>query len=545
MLPRLTLLAWAASLLLGQVPAQDVHASGGELIPEQAAYDVQHYDLVLSVDPAKKAIDGTLTMRARVIADTERVALDLDGRLKVSKVENPAGAVEFEHKDGRIWITLPKPVRVGEEIEIAVSYGGTPRVAPRPPWDGGFTWSTSKGGHPWIATSCQGEGADLWWPCKDHPSDKPETMDLRITVPADLFCASNGTLQSDVVNRDKTRTLHWHIANPINNYCVALNIARYKVVEKTYKSVAGERVPVFFWVLPEHEKQGRRALPEFLEHLKFLEEICGPYPFRNEKYGVVETPHLGMEHQTCIAYGNRFRKAAFDYDWLHHHELSHEWWANLVTCRDWKDMWVHEGFGTYMQALYIERKHGDKAYRTHMASTRRELNNRRAVAPRETQDSKQIYFLASGGHDNDIYQKGSWILHTLRWTLGDAVFFEFLRRMAYPDPAMEKVTDGSQVRFVDTEDVRAIAEKVSGQDLGWFFEVYLRQPALPELREERDGAQLTLSWHVPGDLVFPMPVPVAVGGKVRRVEMPDGKATVKVPRRAECEIDPNGWLLRK
>jgi aminopeptidase N len=535
-----------ALVVVASPPAQDgLNASGGVLIPEQAAIDVRHCDLELAVDPEQRSIRGQIVLRADVVRATGRLALDLDMRLAVSQVRIGGQVVPFEHREGMIWIPLPEKADVGDRLEVTVAYAGEPRVAPNPPWDGGFTWAKSKGGHPWIATSCQGEGADLWWPCKDHPSDKPETFDLRITVPAGLTCASNGTLQSERDNGDGTTTFHWHVANPISNYNVALNIGRYSVIRETYESVSGETFPVFFWVLPEHLERARRALPEFLEHMRFLEEICGPYPFRNEKYGIVETPHLGMEHQTCIAYGNRFRKGPFDYDWLHHHELSHEWWANLITCRDWKDMWLHEGFGTYMQALYIERKHGSKAYRVQMRNNRRGLNNRRPVAPRQTMDSKQIYFFPDGGHDNDIYYKGSWILHTLRWAVGDEAFLAMLRRMAYPDPESEKVTDGSQVRFVDTEDFRVIAEKTCGQELGWFFDVYLRQPALPQLREERRDGRLHLSWDAPAGLPFPMPVAVEIGGRVRRVEMPDGTASIEIAPGQSYDVDPDEWILKK
>jgi len=539
-----TLISCLATLLVAAAASpQRVNASGGELLPEQAVFDVQHYDLTLSVDPARRAIRGRLGMRARMSSRADRVALHLDDRLTVERVEAMGAPAEFDHADGVIWIPLQRAVEEGATLEVAVWYGGEPRVAPRPPWEGGFSWERSEGGHPWIATSCQGEGADLWWPCKDHPSDKAETMDLRITVPRELICAANGTLQSDEDNGDGTRTFHWRVANPINNYCVALNIARYSVIEASYESVTGEQVPVFFFVLPESRERGEKVLPEFLEHLRFFEDVCGPYPFRNEKYGIAETPHLGMEHQTIIAYGNKFRRAAFDYDWLHHHELAHEWWANLVTCRDWKDMWLHEGFGTYMQALYIERQHGAAAYRVHMRGTRRGLNNRRAVAPREVHDSKQIYFLESGEHDNDIYQKGSWVLHTLRWLVGDEAFFAMLRRMAYPDPETERVTDGSQVRFVDTEDFRAIAEAVTGEDLAWFFDVYLRQPALPKLSVARSGDQLQLRWAAPDDLPFPMPVEVEVAGARRRVDMSGGEAVVEVPSGTSIKVDPDAWLL--
>jgi aminopeptidase N len=303
-------------------------------------------------------------------------------------------------------------------------------------------------------------------------------------------------------------------------------------------SVTGEKIPVRFYVLPEHLEQGRKALPAFLRDMRCFEELCGPYPFRAEKYGVAETPHLGMEHATITAYGNQFRADPDGYDWLHNHEFAHEWWANLVTCRDWKDMWIHEGIGTYMQALFLERSRGHDALVKAVRGQRRGLRNRRPVAPREVQNSREAY-------DGDIYGKGACVMHSLRWLLGDAKFFVALRRMAYPDPALERVTDGSQIRFSDTEEIRAITEKVAGVDLAWFFEAYLRRAALPELVVKQTEAALELSWKTPDDLPFPMPLPVSVDGAMQRVEMPGGRASLPLNAGAKVEVDPEGWVLRK
>lgn len=534
------------TLVVG-LPAQRArNASGGELIPEQACFDVRHYDLRLNVDPKKRTIDGSLEMKARATADTKLVVLDLDMALKVDRVSCGERELRFQHADGRIRIPLPNQVQKGQEFAVKVVYGGEPHVARRPPWQGGFTWATTERrgrGKPWIATSCQGEGADLWWPCKDHPSDKPNGMDLYITVPADLYCASNGKLVSNN-KQGKKRTFHWQVTVPISNYCVALNIAPYKIIERKYKSVTGEEVPAFFYCLPNNAEKARKALPKFLEHLRFMEETCGPYPFRAEKYAVVETPHLGMEHQTIIAYGNGYRLSRDGYDWLHHHEMSHEWWANLVTCRDWKDMWIHEGIGTYMQALYLEKLRGRSAYLREMRSKRFGMQNRAPVAPRETRNSHQIYFTLSG---SDIYNKGSWIMHTMRWLMGDEKFFIVLRRMAYPKPELEKVTDGSCVRLTDTEEIRKIAESVHGKDLGWFFEVYLYQPRLPELVSKQEQGKLLLEWQLPTglDVKFPMPVEVEVNDKRVRVEMPDGKGSLDVSAEADVRIDPDRLVLKE
>jgi aminopeptidase N len=373
-------------------------------------------------------------------------------------------------------------------------------------------------------------------------------MDLHITVPDGLVVASNGTLRAES-KKDGWRTFDWHIASPISNYCVALNIAPYERIEDTYTCVAGDKVKVQFFALPEHADKARRFLPQFLDHVRVFEEILGPYPFRHEKYGIAETPHLGMEHQTIIAYGNGFRDAR--YDWLHNHELSHEWWGNLVTCRDWKDMWIHEGFGTYMQPLYLERLYGKKSKeegrKAYLIELRKNMRfvNRIAVAPREPMDSHAVYF-ANGG-SNDIYFKGAWVLHTLRWQLGDEKFFECLRRFCYPTVAMEKVTDGTQVRLVDTDDFVKLCNGIAGADLGWFFAVYVRQPKLPAIAHEvRDGT-LELRWDVPEGALpegaaFELVVPVRVGERMQRIAMPGGRGQCKVGK-AEFAIDPDYEIL--
>jgi len=370
-------------------------------------------------------------------------------------------------------------------------------------------------------------------------------------VPEDLVDASNGRLVSVDAAEDGWHTYHWHVSTPIENYCIALDIAPYVTIEKKYTSVAGDTFPVTYWVLPENEEKGHALVEEMLADMRFFEELFGPYPFRADKFGVVETPHLGMEHQSIIAYGNAYHGNPWGkqrgFDFLLHHESAHEWWANLVTARDWKDFWIHEGFATYAQALYVERLHGWEAYLEQMAADRRRIQNRGAVAPRDTRTTDEMYFSGRpDAPDQDIYYKGSWFLHTLRWVLGDEVFFRGLRRMAYPDPALEKTTDGSACRFTSTDEIRAIAEKTSGMELGWMFDVYLRQPELPRLVAEAEGTELHLSWQVPDDLPFPMPVPLRVGKDVLRVEVPAEGAVVHLPptARDDWEVDPEDRVLK-
>jgi aminopeptidase N len=545
--------------------------SGGPLIPEQASFNVTFYELDVEIFPETRRIEGVLTAIVDVVHPMSWLVLDLDtvftihntGVLKASLGSSTLISPDSREKsklrqtdffanesthhrdDGRIWIELDRTYQPGERIVHSIHYSGAPRVAPNPPWDGGFSWAKTPDGSPWIGVSCQTQGADLWWPVKDHPSDRPDSMQIRITVPDPLVAASNGRFQSVVSNADETSTWNWRVNTPISNYNVTLNIGPYDAIEDQYISTAGDTMDVIFWILPEDEVRARELFPQFALQLRFFEELLGPYPFRTEKYGVVQTSYLGMEHQTLIAYGagfvnDRLFNMNAGYDDLHHHELAHEWWGNLVAAYDWKDFWIHEGFATYMQALYTEQLVGKERYLAQMKFFRGMVQNARPLAPRETRSAEQMY------RGRDVYYKGASVLHTLRFLVGDDAFFEILRRYAYPDPALEATTDGSALRFSDTNEFRQIAEKYSQRDLKWFFDVYVHQRELPELQHEVDGRNLHLRWVSPDELPFSMSVPVHLSnGKVEIVEICDGKGTLRLPRRATFEIDPEEWLLKK
>ena len=555
-----TLAATCWLSLAGAAEAQEstpisANTSGGELPANQQAFDVKHYRLELEVFPEEKRIAGALTMDAELVETTGTILLDLDNALKVDAVwvsssearGSKLSKVSFRHEGGQIQIPLSRR-SAGEMFTVRVHYAGIPREAPRPPWDGGFTWSRTADGSPWIATTCQGEGADVWWPCKDHPSDEPDSMDIVVTVPAPLVVASNGRRVEVKKTADNKLTYHWHVSTPINNYGVALNIAPYETITTRYQGVEGEPFEFTYWVLPENREKGEVLFAEFQRQMAFFEDVCGPYPFRADKYGVAETPHLGMEHQSIIAYGNGYRGdivTGYDYDWLHHHELSHEWWGNLVTARDWSDFWIHEGIGTYLQAVYLERRFGPEAYVKKMATDLERVVNRGTVAPRGARTTKDMYFASKrpDSPDIDVYMKGSWICHSLRYLVGDEVFFKILRRWAYPNPALEATRDGSACRFATTDELLAIAEEVAGRELDWFFELYLRQPDLPELKILLSGSQCTLTWKTPDKLPFRMPVEVLLGDEIHKVDMEKGWGTFVVPVGGLFEIDPHSRIL--
>lgn len=534
-----------ASAAQAQPAPSDPSASGGELIYEQAAYDVRYYDLQLGVMPAEEALAGLLTMYATITLPTSALVLDLDTTFTVARIADATGeTLSFERLGGRLLVDLGWTMQPGDDVVLAVDYAGQPRVAPNPPWQGGFTWIDRYDGTYWVGVSCQGEGADLWWPVKDHPSDEPDSLRVRATVPAGHTAVSAGRLRGVTEHDDGTRTFDWFVSTPINNYGLSLYVAPYDSVSIDYTSTAGDPLPITFYVLPEDREKAEALLPQIADHVRFMEEVYGPYPFRADKYAVAQSPYLGMEHQTAIAYGSTFSNNEFGFDWLHLHELAHEWWGNLVTVPDWRHFWVHEGSAIYVEALYAERLGGADAYRRYLLSKRHLIQNRRPVVPGRTVDTQDAHFGTRAG-DNDVYYKGAWLLHTVRYAIDDdGAFFRALRRMTYPAPELEKVTDGSHTRFATTDDFLRIFEAESGQDLGDLFRLYLYQPDLPRLVTTREPDRLRLRWETPEGYPLDLPVEVAVNGETQRVPMPGGEGVIEIPQSAEVVFDPDDWILK-
>lgn len=515
--------------------------SGGTLLREQAAYDVQFYRLRMSIDTATRSIAGSVLVRALATDTLSAFVLDLNANLTVDIViwkgqRQYGNALKFTRPSGRIWISLPFLIQKSDTISLEVSYHGTPKISQNPPWDDGFVWKRTKTGEVWAGVACEEEGADVWWPCKDHPSDEPDSVDLYFTVPASLTCVSNGRLIA-VSDLGNSKVFHWYVSEPINNYCVTFYLGPLQRIPIDYQSVTGEVIPSEYWFLPYNVDKAKQFAPTFLKDLRFFEEVCGPFPFRAEKYALADAPYWGMEHQTIVAYGNNFVLNQYGFDYIHLHELAHEWWGNLVTAKDWSDVWIHEGFATYMEALFVERMSGFARYKSYMAGLRGPIQNRSPVAPNMPMTAQTMF------SSNDVYYKGAWILHTLRHHLGDQIFFSLFRRFAYPDPAMESVTNGKQCWLATTDDYLRIAEQLTGLKLDWFFNVYLRQATLPKLRYSKRDSVLSLQWVTPNNLPFYLPVDIQVGANKVKVEMRDGSGLVTIPAGASYQIDPDAWVL--
>ncbi|TVQ05788.1 MAG: M1 family peptidase [Balneolaceae bacterium] len=532
-----------------------IYESGGVLTPELAATNVHYYDLDIKVNPADSTVLGSVEVHFHVVNPSNRIELALDPRLAITGIERikhtETTHLRYIRSDTTrtFYVYFNQTLQPGSSEILRIHYEGKPRVAPRAPWDGGMVWAKTPSGDPWVGVAVQGNGAWLWWPNKDHPSDRPDSVAINITMPDDLVVASNGRLRGETVPEEGWKTWHWFVSTPISNYNVTLNAAPYEIISEPYESITGEEFDITFWVLPEYLEKGKKLFPQFAEQMRFMEMVAGPYPFRADKYGVVHSPYLGMEHQSIIAYGANFEnnnlfgiEAGFDD--LHQHELAHEWWGNLVTAWDWRDFWLHEGFGTYMQPLYAEHIAGKEVYREMMSYIRTRIIDEtdREVAPRESMSSLEITRGTRGGN---VYFKGAWFLHTLRYLVGDDLFFTTLRRFAYPDPAMEEVTDGSHMRYATTDDFLYTVEAVTGMELGWLFDVYLRQPVIPELYATRRTGYVRLQWIVPEGYRFPMPLEVAIDGEVvTLVPERSGVISFEVPDHIEVEVDPNNWILK-
>lgn len=556
------------SVCFNLIQAQNglVYESGGKLSPALAAFNVHYYDLNLTVNPADSTVGGSVEVHFKTVHPTDRIELALDPKLMIhhivrtfsteletSSPESRTGEIlSFQRSDSthKFHVYFKETLQPGSSEVIRIDYSGKPRVAPRPPWNGGMVWSRTPSGAPWVGVAVQTTGSWVWWPNKDHPSDRADSVAVNITMPQDLVVASNGRLRGISMEDDQWKTWHWFVSTPISNYNITLNAAPYETITDTYTSTAGDEIDLIFWILPEFLEQGKELFPQFAEQLRHMEEIAGPYPFRAEKYGVAHSPYLGMEHQSINAYGANFTNnnlfgQPIGFDDLHQHELAHEWWGNLVTAYDWRDFWIHEGFGTYMQALYAEHLGGIEQYRLLIDLFRQRVsrNATMEVAPRQSMSSLDI---TQGNRGGDVYYKGAMFLHTLRYLIGEENFFLSLRRFAYPDPEMEKVTDGSHMRFATTDDFLSLTEQITGMDLEWYFEVYLRQPVLPRLHSNRSESLLTLQWEVPDSMSFPMSVQIRIEGEVVTFSPnSDGRIAIELSDETAVEIDPYGWILKE
>jgi aminopeptidase N len=394
----------------------------------------------------------------------------------------------------------------GKINSLILSYGGKPHVSRRPPWEGGITWKIDKNGLPFIGSSCQGDGASLWWPCKDHMYDEPDSMLISVTVPSNLMDVSNGRLRSVVKNRkERTTTYNWFVSNPISNYGVNINIGDYVHFAEVFRGEKGN-LDCDYYVLRDNLEKAKVQFRQVPMMLAAFEHWMGPYPFYEDGYKLVETPYLGMEHQSSVTYGNGFRNGYMGndqsgsgwgdkFDFIIIHESGHEWFANSITYEDVADMWIHESFINYSENLYVEYHYGKEAGREYVLGTRRSIRNDRPVT-----GIYNVNFSGSG----DMYPKGGAMLHTLRQIVNDDEKWRGILR-GLSAQFYHQVVKGLQIE-------NYISEKM-GMNLKPFFDQYLRDIRIPVFEYYIKGRTLTFRWNncVQG---FSMPLRIFVSGEV-------------------------------
>ena len=519
--------------------------TGLPLTPEQKSVDFQTADLTFEIFPDHRRIEGQATLGFLVKSPIPKLQFDLDPELPIKWIAADGKRLAdsaWKNDGGLVTVNLLAPKQPGDRLSLTVAYGGKPHVAKRAPWDGGFVWARTKDGRPWVATAVEGEGCDLFWPCFDNSMVEVGSVTQHIIVPKGLSAPSNGRLLGvDHLSDGRTRW-NWRARHP-NNYAIAIDVAPYQLAQTTYQSRYGYRMPVEYWYLPGETKQAEKLLAEMVQTIGFFEATIGPYPWYDEKMGVVETPHLGMEHQTINAYGNNYKLAPEGFDWLMNHEFSHEWFGNQLTNADWDDMWLHEGFGSYMQPVTLAWLDGRMVYDSAMFKQRQTIQNKYPIVSGHHQTEEQVYDNKTGP-GNDIYVKGSWVLHTLRNLIGDDAFWTSIRREVYgrPDPR----PGNFQPRFGSTNEFEAIVSQEAHKNLKWFFDVYLRQAHLPRLVTTRQGQTLTLQWTTPHGLPFPMPVDVQIDKQRVTVPMTNGRGSVTLPSADSLvTVDPDDKILRQ
>jgi len=511
------LLVFVAILLVPpETPAQGGFTRGdslrGGLSPERTCYDVTYYHLDVRVDPAQKAISGSNLIRFRAVSPFTIMQVDLFPNMEILSVRNESDeSVSYTREFGAVFLRLPSQVRSGSVHEIRIMYRGMPVEAARPPWSGGFTWTTDEDGKAWVSVSCQGTGASLWWPNKDHQADEPDSMLISVTVPPGLFDVSNGTLRSITVLEDHWRRFSWFVANPINNYNVTVNIGNYlHLSDSLVRAPAPLRLD--YYVLPWNREKALAQFAQVPSVLRCYEKYFGPYPFEADGYKLVETPYLGMEHQSAIAYGNRYMngyagavqsavgpssRVGLDFDFIIVHESAHEWWGNSITSKDIADMWIHESFGAYAEAVFVEERWGYETALDYINAKKSSILNDRPIIG--------IYGVQNSG-SGDMYNKGQLILNTLRHVIdNDSLWWGIVKGLA-THFRMQTVTAGEVFGYIGER---------AGMDLAAFFNQYFRTTGVPELQATitSQGERVTMKYRWNADMKdFAMPVKVTTSG---------------------------------
>ncbi len=459
----------------------------GSITPERGWWDLLHYDLKLKIDPLEKFISGSNTIKYKVLEKGSTLQIDLQDPLQITKVLQNDKPLSYTKKGFAYYIDLPTKPKIGSVGLLEIFYEGVPVESKNPPWSGGFTWEKDENGNDFIATTCQGIGASIWWPNKDHMYDEPDLgVSLSITCPENLTAVSNGRLVETIDNKDRTKTFVWEVVNPINNYGINVNVGDYVHFSEKYRGLKGQ-LDCDYYVLCNNLEKAKEQFKQVPLMLEAFEYWFGPYPFYEDSFKLVEVPYLGMEHQSSVTYGNQYKNGylgkdlsrsgwGLKFDFIIIHESGHEWFANNITYKDIADMWIHEGFTAYSETLFVDYHFGKEAGSDYVIGTRQNIRNDRPVIG--------DYDVNNEG-SGDMYPKAANMLHLIRQVINN-------------DEKFRQILIGLNKDFyhqtVTTEQIENYISKKSKIDFSGVFDQYLRTTRVPVLEYKLEGKQISFRW---------------------------------------------------
>ena len=499
----------------------------GALLPERTCYDVLHYMINIDIDIDKKYIKGFVDIKSTATSDFSKLQFDLARKMKLNRVEYLDKNLKTSRKKDAVFVEFPL-IKKGENFTFRVYYEGKPLQAKNPPWDGGFVWEKDKKGRPFISVACEGEGANIWWPLKDHIADEPdEGATMTFTVPKELYCVSNGRLLEVLDSSDKTKRIFtWTVNNPINNYNISVQLGHYITIKDTIVRHSGIDT-LTYYVLDYHEEIGKNHFKQSKDIIRFFEKYFGEFQWWNDGYKLVEVSYLGMEHQSAVTYGNNWSNWGGERSWtnkyygivdgLLFHETAHEWWGNSITAIDPAHMWIQEGFAVYSEALFIEHKLGYNVMIDFLLKKRQGIKNNLPIVGPVNEN-----YWAFG----DSYNKGAWVLHTLRNAINnDDLWFSTLKKFAV-DNAKGHVSTETFLNYI----IRA-----TGKNYQLVFYQYFYDHRPPTFEYYQDGQMFYFRWSnvVSG---FAMPVDIDLNGVEKRLEVSEKLSSINISEHSVIHI---------
>ncbi|MBX9853870.1 MAG: M1 family metallopeptidase [Cytophagaceae bacterium] len=456
-------------------------------------YNVLSYNLDLDIDIKKRYIKGSNTIHYKTEDDFIQIKINLFKNLSIDSIVFKNQKLTFSHDSNEVTINFSSLQKKGGKGSFIIYYQGQPHEARNAPWDGGFVWRKDTLGNPWVGVACQNEGGSLWWPCKNPLYDKPDFATMSFTIPDSLFCVSNGNLIKETPVGNARKKFTWAVSYPINHYNITLNIGKYSHFSEPYKREDSCAFPLDYYVLTYNLDKAKEHFKQVPKILKAYEHFFGPYPFERDGYALVETPYWGMEHQSCIAYGNDYKNELIDFDFIIVHETAHEWWGNSVTAYTSQELWIHESFGTYAESLLLEYYYGKEAAIQYMEKQKTKIKNKQPLFRDDN------YFVIE---DTDIYYKGSWMLHTLRHVIkDDNSWFNILY----------KLNEAYKYKLISTGGVILYFEdaKKSNVELYPIFSIYISNTVIPMfcyyVKKEKSGTFLYYKWNTTNqDFIMPV-----------------------------------------